>query len=111
MDNLSVVYGWHKRYCKNDAETSLLIRVLHVLEAYLHCKIYVTHVRRMSTDMAALANSLSRESTTQAKTLVALDGVHVEYPWGNLGNWLENPVLDWTLPLKILNDVKSLCEK
>ncbi len=27
------------------------------------------------------------------------------------GSWLENPVLDWTLPLKILNDVKSLCDK
>jgi hypothetical protein len=111
VDNLSVVYAWQKRYCKNDAETSLLIRVLHVLEAYLHCKIYVTHIRRMSTNMAALADNLSRKSTTQADALVALNGVPVAHPWGNLGTWLENTVLDWTLPLKILNDVKTLCDK
>jgi hypothetical protein len=63
VDNTSVVYAWPKRYCKNDPETSLLIRTLHVLEAYLCCKIYVTHVKRMSTPMAVLADHLSREST------------------------------------------------
>jgi hypothetical protein len=36
VDNTSVVYAWHKRYSKRDPETSL-IRVLHVIEAYLHC--------------------------------------------------------------------------
>jgi hypothetical protein len=110
VDNLSVVYSWQKRYCKNHPETSLLIRVLHVIEAYLHCKIYVTHVRRLSTRMAALADSLSRESTSTQDALIALKGVQVSRPWGTLGRWLENPVLNWNLPLEILNDVKILCE-
>jgi hypothetical protein len=110
VDNLSVVYSWQKRYCKNDPETSLLIRVLHVIEAYLHCKIYVTHVRRLSTRMAALADSLSRESTSTQDAMVALEGVPISRPWGTLGRWLENPVLNWNLPLEILNDVKTLCK-
>ncbi len=110
VDNLSVVYAWRKRYCKNDPETSLLIRVLHVIEAYLHCKIYVTHVRRLSTRMATLADCLSRESTSKPDALVALEGVRVSRPWGTLGRWLENPVLNWNLPLEMLNDVKILCE-
>jgi hypothetical protein len=96
---------------KNDPETSSLIRVLHVIEAYLHCKIYVTHVRRLSTKMAALVDSLSREATMGPNVLAALEGVPVARPWGRLGSWLEAPVLDWNLPLQILNDVKTLCEK
>ncbi len=111
VDNLSVVYAWEKRYSKNDPETSLLIRVLHVIEAFLHCKIYVTHVRRLSTRMATLADCLSRESTTDQEVLDELAGVHVARPWGQLGHWLEHPLLDWNLPQKILCDVKSLCEK
>ncbi len=60
--------------------------------------------------MAALADSLSRESTSTQDTMIALEGVQVSRPWGTLGRWLENPVLNWNLPLEILNDVKTLCE-
>ncbi len=45
LDNTAVQYGWNKRYCKNDPETSVLIRALHIIEAYLHCRIYVRHVK------------------------------------------------------------------
>jgi hypothetical protein len=110
VDNLSVVYACQKRYCKNDPETSLLIRVLHVIEAYLHCKIYVTHVWRLSMRVATLADCLSRESTSQPDALAAMSGVPISRPWGVLGSWLEKPVLNWNLPLEILNDVKKLCE-
>jgi hypothetical protein len=111
VDNTSVVYAWPKRYCKKDPETSLLICVLHVIEAYLHCKIYVTHVRRMSTAMAALADALSRESSMSAAVHSKLAGLPVSRPKGQLRLWLESPVLDWHLPLKILENVKALCEK
>jgi hypothetical protein len=111
VDNTSVVYAWHKRYNKHDPETSLLIRVLHVIEAYLHCKIYVTHVRRMSTKMAALADALSRESTMDSVLRSSMEGTPISRPWGQLGLWLEAPFLDWDLPLKILEDVKALCKK
>jgi hypothetical protein len=109
VDNTSVVYGWQKRYSRNDPETSLLIRVLHVIEAYLQFKIYVTHVRRMSTKHAALADALSREATTEGNIRAAMAGVPIHRPWEQLGRWLESPVLDWDLPLKILADVKTQC--
>ncbi len=110
VDNTSVVYAWPKRYCKNDPETSLLIRTLHVLEAYLCCKIYVTHVKRMSTPMAVLADHLSRESTITPEDRKCVMKARIHRPWGRLGRWLENPVLNWDLPLEILQDVKALCE-
>jgi len=69
VDNTSLIYGWEKRYCKNDAETSLLIRTLHVIESLLCCKIYIKHVKRCSTPMAKLVDQLSRKSTTTSKTL------------------------------------------
>jgi hypothetical protein len=111
VDNTSVVYAWSKKYCKNDPETSLLIRTLHVIEAFLHCKIYVTHVKRLSTTVAARADRLSRETTTTAEDWIRLNKMQIHRPWGNLGAWLERPVLNWNLPLLILEDVKTLCAK
>jgi hypothetical protein len=111
VDNTSVVYAWTKRYCKRDPETSLLIRVLHVIEAFLCCKIYVTHVKRMSTDMAVLADHLSRETTITPADYEAVSHVEIDRPWGRLGKWLEDPVLNWNLPSLILEDVKSIMEK
>jgi hypothetical protein len=111
VDNVSVVYAWSKKYCKNDPETSLLIRTLHVIEAYLHCKIYVTHVRRLSTDIAGMADRLSRQSTVSPEDRTWLDKVPVFHPWGSLGKWLETPVLNWNLPLLVLQDVKALCNQ
>jgi hypothetical protein len=38
VDKTSVIYAWDKRYFRNDPETSLLIRVLYVIEAFLRCR-------------------------------------------------------------------------
>jgi hypothetical protein len=86
----------------------LLIRCLHVLEAYLECKVYVKHLRRMSSPLASLADGLTRRATTTPDLLKMVG----DAPWDNLkgplADWLENPVLDWDLPLKLVNYVKSL---
>ena len=66
VDNISLIYAWEKKYCKNDEETSILIRCLHVLEAFLEAKFFVEHVKRMSNDMAVLVDHLSKESSTTA---------------------------------------------
>jgi hypothetical protein len=60
--------------------------------------------------VATLADCLSRETTSPPDAVAALNGVPISRPWGALGNWLEKPVLNWNLPLEILEDVKKLCE-
>jgi hypothetical protein len=84
-----------------------LIRCLHVLEAFLECKLYVRHLRRMSTRIAKIADGLSRQSTITPE----LRGAVGKAPWesleGPLAEWLENPVLDWDLPLKIVAYLSS----
>jgi hypothetical protein len=61
----------------------------------------VEHVKRMSTNMATLADHLSRSETTTEKDLKATGHV----PWnaleGPLVEWLADLVLDWQLPNKL----------
>ena len=108
VDNLGVVYGWEKKYCKNDPETSLLLRTLHVIEAFLPCKIYVQHVKRCSDTMSRLADSLSRRSTTSHENLQAIERGVIHRPAGALAEWLDHPFLDWSLPEKIVSDIARI---
>jgi len=108
VDNTSLIYGWDKRYCKNDPETSLLLRVLHVVEAFLPCKIYVKHVKRCSNTMSDLVDQLSRKSSTTDSTLFSVRNTQKYNPSGHLLKWLENPVMDWSLPDKIIVDIVKL---
>lgn len=108
VDNLGVVYAWYKKHSKNDAETSLLIRCLHVLEAYVACKIHVMHVKRCSNDMAILADNLSRNTTTTQDMWNSISRKEIALPDGSIKRWLENPVLNWNLPLMLCKDVKKL---
>jgi hypothetical protein len=109
VDNTSLGYGW-ENYCKNDPETSLLIRALHVIESLLECKIFVQHVKRRSSTMAKLVDDLSRKSTTSAATLRKISEGQIHYAEGSLVDWLKNLVLDWSLPEKIVKDVKMLLQ-
>jgi hypothetical protein len=111
VDNTAMVYAWQKKYTVLDPETSLLIRSLHVLEAFLECKIYVEHLRRLSNHVATVVDSLSRNATTTPELLIELVGIPWVEPKGRLLTWLENPLLDWDLPLKLVEDVKTLIEK
>jgi hypothetical protein len=108
VDNTSLGFGWEKHYCKNDPETSLLIRTLHIIEAYLSCKIYIKYVQRRSTTMARLVDNLSRKSTTTSKDLEKIHSGQVYAANGALIEWLNRPNLDWTLPEKIIADISKL---
>jgi hypothetical protein len=108
VDNIAVVYAWKKKYCSADPETSLLIRCLHVLEAFLECKLYVRHMKRMSNPVAKIADGLTRQSTLTPELQNLLENVPCGKLNGPLMDWLENPILDWDLPLKIVTHVKTL---
>ena len=111
VDNQEVMYGWEKKHCGQDPETSVLLRCLHVIEALLHCKIYVVYVKRCSTNMAVLADSLTRKSTTDEKVLQRLRNVTVEEPVGHLLSWLKDPKINWNLPLLLCEDVEQLLKR
>ena len=66
---------------------SILIRRLHVIEAFLGCKIYEKITKRMSKDMAILADKLSRSKTTDKEALKKILHVPVQPPTGALIDW------------------------
>ena len=74
LQSLNYILNTQKQ-SKNDAETSLLIRCLHVMESLLECKIYVSHVKRCSTNVANLANQLTRNTTCSGKVMEAVAGL------------------------------------
>ena len=66
VDNLAVVKSWERRLCRNDPETSCLVRALYILESFLERVVHVEHCPRMTLPEAVLADHLSCESTTTA---------------------------------------------
>ena len=106
VDNISLVWAWKKRHMKNDVLTSIVLRTLHILEAALPCKIYISHLPRASTRAAVLADNLSRKSTTSLADKQVLTHPNPALPKLFL-DWLSNPRCDWSIPLKIVQSLKS----
>jgi hypothetical protein len=60
---MGVVYGWENKKSK-DKCASMLIKALHIIEAYLGSHIHLVHVPRISNWEGEVADNLSRERTT-----------------------------------------------
>ena len=93
-DNLGVVFAFQKGRSKTDPYTTIMIRLLKIIEASLPCKFFVNHIKRMSSDYAVLADQLSRSDNDtfekfQCNKLSLLPYV--------LEFWTNNPTLNWNL--------------
>ncbi len=64
-----------------------MIRRLYVIEAFLGCKIDVKITKRMSKDMAILADKLVRSKTTDKEALKKILHILVQSPTGTLIDW------------------------
>ena len=104
VDNLAVVKSWERRLCRNDPETSCLVRALYILESFLECVVHVEHCPRMTSPEAVLADHLSCESTTTALDKQMIDHSCVFRPKGALARWLKNPKPHWNLGQKLVEE-------
>jgi len=104
-NNIAVVWAWEKRHTKEEALTSIIIRTLHILEAYLPCKIFVSHLPRVSTPSAATADRLTRSSTTTASDRRLLTHNFNHFPQPFL-KWIHNPSMNWNLAREIIETWK-----
>ena len=110
VDNISCVYGFENHYMKGDVCASILIRALHLIEAYLGSTIHVQHVPRCSTWESKVADNLSREKTTGFLEKQMLSRYkHLTLP-SKLTEWLNNPEEDWSLAISLLNHVEDSCK-
>jgi hypothetical protein len=109
VDNIAAVFGWEDKQVKKDIAASILIRALHLLEAYLACRIHVLHLPRMSSTPGELADHLSREETTTVREDREVRDVELPASSPSLLTWLEQPMEDWRLATGILHDVSNVC--
>lgn len=110
VDNTSVIHGWRRKHLKNDLEASVIIRTVHILASYLHCRVHVEHAPRMSTPAASLADHLSRSSSTSSEEEKMARTLECPPVSPTIVGWLENPFLDWNLPLACLQELEKKIE-
>jgi hypothetical protein len=110
VDCMGVVYGWKNKKLKRDTCASILIRALHLIEAYLGSVIHVIHVPRISNWESEMADNLSRERTTGFLELQMLKRTGMIPIIPPLTKWFENPVEDWTLANRLLAHVIKMCD-
>jgi hypothetical protein len=90
---------------KNDACSSILIKVVYLIAALLGSVIHIDHFPRCSDWASEMADNLSRETAT-----VFLESrerfSNVQKP-SILHDWLNNPTEDWNLSFKLLSWVSN----
>ena len=104
VDNMACVFGWEDRYLKEDSYCSIIIRAIHVLASFLECCVHVKHVPRKSDWESNLADRLTRERSMTSQDRKLLDSFQFNLP-AELLSWLENPFLNWDLPMTLLNTI------
>ena len=105
VDNMAVTWGWQKGYVKGDKTASEILKAARYLAGFLGTTIYIEHVDRMSSEMASLADELSRrESCKDPETAEKLKEAYFSPVTGFLMQWLQNPKESEDLCMKLLEE-------
>ncbi len=97
-----MVYGWRNGAVRFDSTATEVLKATNVVATYLGVKIYVQHVHRMSEELAELADILSRKiGHTWADPRLE------KKPGPGLSLWLQNPVLNGSLPKLLIKELQS----
>lgn len=108
VDNLACIFSWSKKYCKNDAVASIILRAIFLVSNYLGSVIYIEHLPRVSTWEGTVVDRLSRlSSTSYSDRRLLRDHGRPSLP-SCLASWVESPSEDWELPIRCLSYVKTL---
>jgi hypothetical protein len=105
VDNIGCYFGWLNRQLSGDALTSILIRLLHLICHKISCTVHIEHLPRMSTPEASLVDRLSRDSTTTDDDRRLLSKFKKLDVPKSLLNWMNNPTDDWSLPVKVVDEI------
>jgi len=107
VDNIGCYFGWINRQVPGDKMASMLVRILHLLSAYLGCFVHIEHLPRNSSWDAELVDRLSRSLTTTVMDKKLLDSFTLPDIPSCLVGWMEEPWEDWELPNQILSYVMN----
>ncbi len=108
INNTAVGNGWNKGYLKNDISATLMLRCINSMAAHLGTKVHVVHVKRMTHELASLADKISRTDRLDREEKGLVAGKFRLMKSKALEYWLTDPVLDWNLPYKMLEEIASI---
>ena len=66
VDNTAVLWGWKTGYVNNDATATEILKCVRYIAGYLGTRVFIEHVGRMSTEMASLADEMSRREISRS---------------------------------------------
>ena len=90
IDNMAVLLGWYRGYVKTDKSASEVLKGVHYLSGLLGTTVHVEHVDRISTDMAQLADELSRMKFSKKRlSCSGPEWGRVQACWGLFGELAE----------------------
>ena len=101
VDNISCYFGWKNKSVKNDITASILVRSVLLISAYLGSCVHVRHLPRVSTWEADIADRLSRVHTRNSYDKMLLSSFSDLRIPKVFTDWLDNPIEDWDLPVKL----------
>jgi len=108
VDCYGTVFGMWNRYSKGDRSASVFIRAIYLVAAYLECTLHVDQLPRVSDWGAQVTDRLSRASTTTVQDSKLVKSFSLRRLPQCIYDWFEQPTVDWTLPVQILDHVKSI---
>ena len=108
VDNVAVFWAYEKGRSRKDPYTSMFVFILNMLATTLNFYLYIDHVRRVSTFPALLADTFTR-TDEKGRNLIKDHPLDIHRSWPpSLYEWMQNPVVDWTLGTRILNDFRAI---
>ncbi len=108
VDCFGTVYSMTNRMCKGDKMAAIFVRAPYLISAYLECQLHIEQLPRMSDWGAEVADRLSRRSSTTEQDKKMLGAYKNRNIPSCLENWFRNPVMDWSLAVKLLEHVEKL---
>ena len=108
IDNIAVSWGWQRGYVKGDKTASEILKAARHMAGLLGSTIYIDHVDRMSSEMASLADELSRrEKSKNPEIAERLKRALYRPVTGYLKRWLENPMAGEDVSYNLLKEIAS----
>jgi hypothetical protein len=107
VDNIGCYFGWLNRQVAGDKMASVLIRILHLVSAYLGCFVHIEHLPRNSTWDAMLVDRMSRSLSTTDMDKKLLRSFNLPDIPDCLLGWMNDPWEDWELPNQVLSYVMN----
>ena len=73
VDNSAVEVGWRKGVVKNEETATIVLRSIQFIASFLGARTCIFHVKRMSHEMATVADKLSRSGRLDRDQMLSLN--------------------------------------